>query len=227
MKKDITIREDVMAEIRLSPQLTGIAQQIGVAVKNEVVTLSGTVDHYFQRVAAEDAAQRVAGVRVVAVDIEVSDIEIPEPKTDTQIAEAVRSALTWHSAVNDDLINITVDNGWVYLEGMANWDYERRAAENSVKNIVGVRGVVNSIKINTKGVDPLQIKKEISAAFHRHASVDSSTISVNVSGSKVELTGKVRSLTERKDAEDVAWSMAGVKEVENLLKINTEIYAGE
>jgi osmotically-inducible protein OsmY len=216
-----------MEEIRISPQLAAIAPQIGVADKNEVVTLSGTVDHYFQRLAAEDAAQRVAGVKVVALDIEVSDTDIPVPKTDTQIAEAVRSALTWHSAVNDDLINITVDNGWVYLEGEANWDYERKAAEKSVENIIGVKGVVNNITIKAKEIEPLEVKKEISAAFHRHASVDSSNISVNVSGGKVELTGKVRSWTERKDAEDVAWSMAGVTEVENRLEINTEIYAGE
>jgi osmotically-inducible protein OsmY len=227
MKSDITIREDVMEEIRISPQLAEIAPQIGVAVKNEVVTLSGTVDHYFQRLAAEDAAQRVAGVKVVAIDIEVSDTDTPAPKTDTQIAEVVRSALTWHSAVNDDLINITVDNGWVYLEGTANWDYERKAAEMSVENIVGVKGVVNNIMINAKEVEPSEVKKEISAAFHRHASVDSSNISVNVSGSKVELTGKVRSWMERKDAEDVAWSMAGVTEVENRLEIYTETYSGE
>jgi osmotically-inducible protein OsmY len=227
MKSDTTIREDVLEEIHWDPQLTKIAPQIGVAVKDEVVTLSGTVNHYFQRLAAEDAAQRVAGVKVVAVDIEVSGDEIPDVRTDSQIAEAVRNALTWHSAVNEDLINITVDNGWVYLNGIANWEYERKAAQNAIENILGVKGVINNVTIKTEAVEPAEIKKKISAAFHRHATADSSNISVEVSGSKVKLTGKVTSWAEKKDAGDVAWSMPGIAEVENLLEINPDINAGE
>jgi len=225
MKSDVEIRENVLEEIRWDPQLTNIASRIGVAVKDEVVTLSGVVDNYYERVAAERAAQRVAGVKVVAMDIEVQGRAVPDLKTDTAIAEAVRDALTWHSAVNEDLIDIKVDNGRVYLDGTVHWDYERKAAEKAVENIKGVKSVINRVRIKTRVVDPVDIKKQIGAAFHRRATVDSSEISVDVTGSTVKLTGVVRSFAEKKDAEKVALSMPGVTDVDNQLEINTAILA--
>ena len=225
MKTDDEIRKDVIEEIRWDPQLTNIAPQIGVTVKNEVVTLLGVVDYYAQKVAAENAAQRVNGVKVVATDIEVKGTDESQFKTDAQIGEAIRNALTWHSAVNEDLIDIKVDDGWVYLEGIVDWDYERKAAETAVENIMGVKGVFNKIKIKNIPVAPKDVKKKITAAFHRHASMDSANISVGVSGGTVTLTGKVRTWQERNDAEHVAWSMPGVTEVNNNLVIDSEIYA--
>lgn len=227
MKTDMDIRKNILDEIRWDPQLSQVASEIGVSVKDEVVTLSGTVNHFFQRVAAENAAKRVAAVKVVALDIEVKGDDRTREINDTVIAGAIRHALTWHSAVNEDLINITVDDGWVYLEGTVSFDYERKAAQNTIEKILGVKGVVNNVKIKTKVVEPAEIKRSIRAAFHRHASVDSSNISVDVTGNKVTLTGMVSSWAERKDAEDVAWSNAGVTEVENQLGINSESYAGE
>ncbi len=225
MKTDDEIRKDVMQEIRWDPQLTNIAPQIGVTVKNEVVTLSGIVDYYAQKLAAENAAQRVSGVKVVATDIEVKGVKESQLKTDAQIGEAIRNALTWHSAVNEDLIHIKVDDGWVYLEGTVDWDYERKAAETAVENIIGVKGVLNKIKIKNIPVETKEVKKRITAAFHRQATVDSSNISVEVDGAVVTLTGKVRTWQERKDAEKVAWSMPGVAEVKNNLLIDSQIYA--
>jgi osmotically-inducible protein OsmY len=225
MKSDIELREDVIEEIRWDPQLTGIAPQIGVTVKDEVVTLSGVVGHYYQRLAAEKAAQRVSGVKVVALDIEVKGIVTHETKSDSEIAGAVRNALTWHSAVNEDLINIKVDGGWIFLDGTVRWEYERSAAEKAVEHLVGVKGVVNRVRIKTQVVDPAEIRRGIRAAFHRHASVDSSNISVEVTGSSVKLTGKVRSWAEKKDAEDVSRSMPGIGEVDNQLEISTEVFA--
>ncbi|MGC1243975.1 MAG: BON domain-containing protein [Chryseosolibacter sp.] len=225
MKSDIEIREDVLEEIRWDPQVTKIAPRIGVTVKDEVVTLSGTVDFYFQRLAAEDAAQRVAGVKVVAVDIEVKGAGAADAVSDTRIAEAVRNALTWHSAVNEDLINIKVDNGWVYLEGTVHWDYERKAAEKAVENLIGVKGVINKVKIKTRVVAPADIKKEIRAAFQRNATVDASAIAVEVSESTIKLTGRVRSWAEKNDAALVARSMPGVTNVENLLEVTSGVYA--
>ena len=225
MKSDIEIREDVLEEIRWDPQLTKIAPRIGVAVKDEVVTLSGAVDFYFQRLAAENAAQRVAGVKVVAVDIEVEGGGTPDAMSDTQIAEAVRNALTWHSAVNEDLINIKVDNGWVYLEGTVHWDYERKAAEKAVENILGVKGVINKVNIKTQVVAPAEIKKAIRSAFQRNAVVDASGVSVDVSASTVKLTGRVRSWAEKNDAELIARSMPGVTQVDNNLEVSSGVYA--
>ena len=225
MKSDIEIREDVVEEIRWDPQLTMIAPQIGVAVKDEVVTLSGTVDFYFQRLAAENAAQRVAGVKVVAVDLEVKGAGSDE-MSDTRIAEAVRNALIWHSAVNEDMINIKVDNGWVYLEGTVHWDYERKAAEKAVENILGVKGVINKVSIKTQVVAPLEIKNAIRSAFQRNAVIDASGISVDVSESTVKLTGRVRSWAEKNDAELIAGSMPGITLVDNRLEVGAGVLAG-
>lgn len=225
MKSDIEIREDVVEEIRWDPQLTRIAPQIGVAVKDEVVTLSGTVDFYFQRLAAENAAQRVAGVKVVAVDLEVKGAGSDE-MSDTRIAEAVRNALIWHSAVNEDMINIKVDNGWVYLEGTVHWDYERKAAEKAVENILGVKGVINKVSIKTQVVAPLEIKNAIRSAFQRNAVIDASGISVDVSESTVKLTGRVRSWAEKNDAELIAGSMPGITLVDNRLEVGAGVLAG-
>ena len=223
MKSDNEIREHVLEEIRWDPQLRKIAPRLNVKVENEVVTLSGTVDHYFQRVAAENAAQRVAGVKVVAMDIEVRGRETSESYADPQIAEAVRNALTWHSGVNEDLIDIKVDDGWVYLEGVSHWDYERKAAERAVENIKGVKGIINNVKVKPITTDARIVKREIAAAFHRNATIDSSNIVVNVEDTIVELSGKVRSWPERKLAEEVAFSMPGITEVRNNLEIHREI----
>jgi len=220
MKSDLKIWEDVIEEIRWDPQLTKVAPQIGVAVKDEVVTLSGMVDYYSQRIAAENAAQRVAGVKVVAVDIDVQGHLPSESTSDPTIGEAIRNALTWHSGVNEDLIDIKVDNGWVYLEGTVHWDYERKAAERAIENIKGVKGIINKVTIKTKNTDARDVKKHISAAFHRSATVDAGNISVSVLNNTVVLAGKVRSWVEKKQAEDVALSMPGVTDVRNNLEID-------
>jgi osmotically-inducible protein OsmY len=137
MKSDHEIRKDVMEEIQWDPQLTRIAPQIGVTAKNEVVTLSGAVDYYGQKLAEEKAAKRVKDVKVVAMDIEVKNAGVAHGITDSKIADAVRNALTWHSAVNEDMINIKVEDGWIHLDGTVNWEYERKAAEKAVENIRG------------------------------------------------------------------------------------------
>lgn len=227
MKPDEEIRKNVLEEIQWDAQLTKIAPQIGVIVKNEVVTLSGDVDYYSQKLAAEKAAKRVKDVKVVAMDMQVKGAGQSDLITDGKIAEAVRNALTWHSAVNEDAVNIKVEDGWIYLEGKVDWEYERKAAQRAVENLRGVKGVVNEIRIKPRQVHPAEVKKQIRAAFHRHATVDSAEIKVLVKDGKVTLSGKVRSWMEWKDAEDVVWSMPGVVEVENKLAIEQETYVGE
>ena len=227
MKTDEIIRTHVIEEIKLDPQLSKIAAQIGVTAKDEVVTLTGTVDSYYQKLAAEKAAHRVKDVKVVAMDIEVRPSGITGTVNDSEIGEAVRNALTWHSAVNEDLVNIKVENGWVYLEGIVDWEYERSAAEKSIEHIRGVKGVINRVKIRPRDIDPFEVKKKIATAFYRHANIDSESINVETSGNQVILTGSVRSWTERNDAEDVAWLMPGVTDVDNRLEIENETFAGE
>lgn len=224
MKTNDELRLDVMNEIRWDPELRNVATEIGVASNDGVITLSGIVDTYRKQIAAEKAAQRVAGVKVVASDIQVS-LDALGVKTDTEIAVAVKDALRWNSAVNEDKIEVKVDKGWVYLDGTVEWDYERSTAQRSIENLVGVRGVTNMISIQSKPIDTKEIKNKISAAFHRSATIDSSAISISCTGNKVTLHGKVRSWAERKEAEKIAWAYPGVTAVDNKIEIDVAVYA--
>lgn len=221
MKTDAEIQKDVMEELRWEPLLN--ASEIGVAVKNGIVTLSGTVDTYGKKVAAEDAAKSVAGVKAVAEDIEVR-LSAFGSRNDTEIAQAVMNALKWHSAVQEDKIKIKVEGGWVTLEGEVEWEFQKSAARTMVENLTGVVGIINNIKIQPSVV-ATDIKRKINAAFHRSATVDSEKINLEVVGSKVILKGKVRSYAEKKDAENAAWLAPGVDKVENKLEIDTEVFA--
>ena len=224
MKTNEELRKDVMEEIKWDPELRNVATEIGVAAKDGVITLSGVVDSYWKKLSAEKAAQRVHGVKVVACDIEVRLASIGK-RTDTEVAEAVKNALRWNSAVNDDDIEVKVDNGWVYLDGEVQFEYEKRYAQESIEDLVAVRGVTNNIRIKAKPIDTKEIQRKISAAYHRSATVDSSSIKIEISGSKVTLRGKVRSWAEKKQAENIAWTAPGVLSVDNKIDIDVAVYA--
>jgi osmotically-inducible protein OsmY len=221
MKTNEELQKDVMEEIRWDPLLSEVASHIGVMAHEGVVTLSGRVNNYNQKISAEQAAQRVAGVKVVAEDIEVV-VPRNQQLSDTDIAIAVSNALKWNSAVNEDLIEIKVENGWVVLDGFAEWDYQKKAAENAVKDIAGVTKVINRISLKPV-VNPKDVKSRIQAAFKRSAAIDSENISIEALGTKVILRGVVRSWSEKKEAERAAWSAPGVTQVENEISIDTEI----
>lgn len=218
MKKDIEIQEDVISQLKWEPFLK--ASDIGVVVKNGIVTLSGTVANYSQKLAAERAAKKVTGVRGIAEDIQIGVSPVFR-KNDTEIAESVLNALKWHSAVPEEKVNVKVEDGIVTLEGEVEWEYQRSSAKDSVDHLLGVRNVVNNISVKPK-VSVADIKNKISAAFHRTATIDADRISVEVVGNKVILEGKVRSYAEKEDAMDAAWAAPGITTVENNLELVSE-----
>ncbi len=215
MKTDIQIQKDVMDELKWQPFLN--SSEIGVAVKDGIVTLSGKVDSYSKKLSAERAAKKVVGVKAVAEDIQIG-VSPAYSKTDTEIAEAVLNALKWHTSVPDDKIKIKVENGSVTLEGDVEWEYQRLSARTAIQNLSGVRSVINLLTLKPK-LNPIELEHKIELAFRRNATIDASKIDVSTIGNKVILTGKVRSFAESEDAEDVAWAAPGVYAVENKLKI--------
>jgi len=180
MKTDSEIQKDVMDELQWEPLLK--ASEIGVAVKNGIVTLSGTVDSYWKKVSAETAAKKVAGVKAVAEDIEIKLSSFGK-KNDTELAEAVFNALKWESTVPDEKVKIKVENGWVTLDGEVEWEFQRNDARRAIENMVGVTGVTNNITL-TKKVNPTDIKQRIGSAFQRSATIDSEKIHINIDGSR-------------------------------------------
>jgi osmotically-inducible protein OsmY len=221
MKTDQDIQKDVMAELKWVPFLK--STDIGVAVHNGVVTLSGTVDSCRKKTEAEKAARRIAGVKAVAEDIEVKPNAFGR-RNDTQVAEAVLNALKWDSQVVADKITVKVEDGWVTLDGEVDWHYQRKAANDTVLGLHGVKGINNNITIKPS-LNVNEIKHEISAAFHRSANVDSKKVKVDVEGTHVTLSGTVRSYLEKKEAEQAAWRAPGVATVENKILIDEAVFA--
>lgn len=215
MKTDIQIQKDVMDELKWQPFLH--SSEIGVAVKNGIVTLSGIVDSFSKKLSAERAAKKVAGVKAIAEDIQIG-VSPAYWRTDAEIAEAVVQALKWHSAVPDGQLKIKVEEGNVTLEGEVEWEYQRGNAKSAIQYLSGVKSVFNLITVKPK-LTPFELEQKISTAFRRKASVDASKITVSTIGDKVILTGKVRSAAESDDAEDVAWEAPGVRHVENKLTV--------
>lgn len=221
MKTDDQIQKDVMEQLKWEPFLK--ASEIGVAVKNGVVTLSGHVDSYPKKLAAENAAKKIAGVKAIAEDIEIG-VSPAYNRSDTEIAEAVLNAIKWHTAVRDEKIKIKVENGIVKLEGEVEWEFQRQKIRSAIENISGVRSILNLISIKPQ-VTPTDVERKIRAAFHRSATIDSGKVTAEVHGNKVILRGKVRSFTEKEDAENAAWAAPGVLSVESHLKIEDFEYA--
>lgn len=221
MKIDVEIQKNVMEELKWEPFLN--ATEIGVAVKDGVVTLSGIVETYSKKRAAENAAKRVAGVKAVAEEIEVK-LFATSIKNDTEIARRIVDSLKWHSAVQEDKIKVKVENGWVTLEGEVDWGFQKIAAKNTIENLTGVKGISNLITVKPS-VTAKDIKQKIVSAFHRSAAIDAEKIQIDVQGNKAILSGKVRSWAEKKETQNAAWKAPGITYVENELEIDTEVYA--
>jgi osmotically-inducible protein OsmY len=187
-------------------------------VKGGVVTLSGTVDTYAQKFAAERAAERVAGVRAIAEELAV--VATGEyNRSDADIARAAATAIVWDVEVPTDRVQVVVQHGWVTLEGNVEWFYQKAAAERAVRYLTGVKGVTNMIAVLPAPVKASDVKAKIEAALKRSAEIDADKIHVDTHDGSVTLSGSVRTRAEREDAERAAWSAPGVKFVKDDLKL--------
>jgi osmotically-inducible protein OsmY len=208
------LRRFVQEELNWEPSID--ANSIGVEVSEEgVVTLTGHVKSYAEKLNAEKAAKKVRGVVAVANDI---GVRLLGDRDDTVLAEEAARALSLNVSVPDDRIKIVVSNGWLTLEGAVDWEYQRRAAEKSLRELPGIRGLSNYVTIAPR-VRPVEIKDHIRAAFERNALVDANHVQVKVEDSKVVLTGTVQSWQERTEAERQTWAAPGVTAVENRLTV--------
>ncbi|MDF3884311.1 BON domain-containing protein [Cupriavidus basilensis] len=214
MKTDLQIKLDVSDELAWDPAVD--AATVGVEVNHGVVTLSGHLRTYVEKLAAERAAERVAGVKAVVVEL---DVRVPGAHDDEAIAEAARAALQWHAGLPASGIKVRVEKGWVSLAGEVEWAYQRELAERSVEHLRGLAGVINQISIKPR-IAPPDVAKRIDAALRRHAEREAAHIRVEVLGSVVTLEGKVDSPQEREAALGAAWSAPGVTKVVDHLALS-------
>ena len=193
------------------------ATDVAVAVDEGVVTLRGTVRTYAEKLTAEKIALRVFGTKAVANDLEVHIVN-SQQRTDTEIAQAAAAALKWNSTPGVERVTLSVTNGWIRLSGAVDWQYQREAAARAVRELTGVKGIINNIAVQPV-IKTLDVRDKIETAFKRSAEIDARRIQVGSEDGKVILTGNVRSWAERQEAERAAWSAPGVKQVDDRLAV--------
>ncbi|WLG47000.1 BON domain-containing protein [Pseudomonas sp. FP1740] len=212
---DLSLRQSIMDELEFQPEIE--AANIGVTVDNGVVTLTGHVKSYAQKVSAERAVKSIKGVRAVAEEIQVRPMK-GAGTADDAIASRALNILTWSSDIPEQDIKVIVQKGWITLEGEVDWQYQKETAEMAVRKLSGVVGVDNRLTLRPQ-VNVEDIQRRIEEALKRNAEVDAQEIHVKVEGDVVKLEGKVHLWRERKIAERAAWSVPGVRQVDDHLRI--------
>jgi osmotically-inducible protein OsmY len=216
MKSDMELKQDVIAELGWESAVN--AAEIGVEVKDGIVTLAGRVGSFAEKWQAEQATQRVAGVKGLAVEM---DVNLPgmNNRTDADIARSVENTLEWVSYLPKSGVKVMVEKGWVTLSGEVEWNYQRQSAAAAVRGLLGVKGLTENI-----GIKPLAahsgIKSDIEAALRRRLDSDKQDITVAVNDGNVTLSGTVRSLWERERTRQLAWNAPGVKHVADNLRVS-------
>ncbi len=209
MKTDTQIQRDVLAELKWEPSVN--AAQIGVEVKDGIVTLAGKVNSFSEKWNAERAARRVCGVKALAIEMDVS-LPGSSQRSDADIAHSAVNVLAWMTYLPEDAVEVVAEKGWITLSGEVDWDYQKQAAMGAVRHLMGVTGVSNQIIIKPR-VLLSAVKSEIESALKRLAHIDSAQILVDISGTEVTLTGTAHSLSERDSARHAAWGTPGVRNV--------------
>jgi len=216
MKSDSDLKKDVLEELMWDPIVP--EAKVGVAVNDGIVTLSGHLDTYAEKVAVKRAAERVSGVKAIAVELDVVPLGVHK-HSDTEIAAAVEHALSWNTSVPQGRIKVAVEKGWVTLSGELDWNFQRRAVERMVRPLKGVIGIVDNIRLKTLPI-PVNLSSRISDALTRQAMREAKRIEVLMEGSVVTLRGHVHSWAERAAAEGATWSAPGVSRVNNQLTVD-------
>lgn len=213
---DVEIRQDVLDALEFDPSID--AASIGVAVDDGVVTLTGHVQTYGEKLKAEELAMAVRGVKAIAQEVVVRPVGA-QPTADDEIARRILEVLRWNTSLPKDEIKVKVQKGWVALTGTVEWNYQRLAATRAIRDMAGVTGVTNSIVIAPKA-SPADIRERIEKALKRQAELDTRNIRISVANGAVTLEGKVHSLTERRVAEQAAWAAPGISEVRDRLSVD-------
>ena len=209
------LKQHVQSALDWEPSLD--AKDIGISVDEAVVTLRGNVASYAEKVTAERVALRVYGVKAMANDLAVHLVSGFQ-RTDTEIAQAAVAAWMWNTMVPNDRVTVTVNNGWLALNGTLDWQYQKDAAARAVRDLTGVKGVTNNIIVQPR-VKTIDVRDKIEAAFKRSAEIDARRVNVTATDGKVILSGNVHSWAERQEAERAAWAAPGVTQVEDRLAI--------
>ena len=215
MKTDSELKKDVLAEMLWDPLIP--EARVGVSVTDGVVTLTGHLDTYAEKVAAKRAVERVSGVKALAVELDVIPVGLHQ-RSDTEIAAAVEHALSWNTSVPQDRIKVTVEKGWVTLSGELDWNFQRRAVERMIRPLKGVAGIIDNITLKAMPI-PANLSNRIQDALTRQAQREAKRIEISMDGSVVTLRGHVHSWAERNAAEGATWSAPGVSRVNNQLTV--------